>query len=77
LIRPLAGFCGGLAVLTVFWPDWIEALTGYDPDQHDGTVEGLIVLALLSSAPYLPGGVLFLKTQAIPPCCNPLRKDRT
>jgi Mn2+/Fe2+ NRAMP family transporter len=28
LIRPLAGFCCGLAVLTVFWPDWIEALTG-------------------------------------------------
>jgi hypothetical protein len=51
LIRPLACFCG-LAVLTIFWPDWIEALTGYDPDQHDGTVEGLIVIALLSSAPY-------------------------
>jgi hypothetical protein len=39
-------------VLTILWPDWIEALTGYDPDQHDGTVEWLIVLALLSSAPY-------------------------
>jgi hypothetical protein len=52
LIRSLAGFCGGLAVLSIFWPDWIEALTGYDPDQHDGTVEWLIVLALLSFAPY-------------------------
>jgi hypothetical protein len=52
LIRSFVGFCGGLAVLTIFWPDWIEALTGYDPDQHDGTVEGLIVIALLSSAPY-------------------------
>jgi hypothetical protein len=39
-------------VFTIFWPDWIEALTGYDPDQHDGTVEWPIVLALLSSAPY-------------------------
>jgi hypothetical protein len=52
LIRPLAGFCCGLAVLTIFWLDWIEALTGYDPDQHDGTVEWLIVIAILSSAPY-------------------------
>lgn len=52
LIRPIALFCGVLAVLTIFWPDWIEALIGYDPDQHDGTVEGLIVIALLSSAPY-------------------------
>jgi hypothetical protein len=51
LIRALAAFCCGLAVLTIFWPDWIEALTGYDPDQHDGTVEWLIVIALLSSAP--------------------------
>ena len=52
LIRPLAGFCSGLAVLTIFWRDWIETLTGYDPDQHDGTVECLIAIALLSSAPY-------------------------
>jgi hypothetical protein len=51
LIRPLA-FCGVLAVLPVFWPDWIEALTGFDPDQHEGTVEWLIVIALLSTAPY-------------------------
>jgi hypothetical protein len=32
----------------IFWRDWIEALTGYDPDQHDGTVEGVIVIVLLS-----------------------------
>jgi hypothetical protein len=52
LIRPLAAFCCILAVLTIFWADWIEALTGFDPDQHDGTVEGLIIIALLSTAPY-------------------------
>jgi hypothetical protein len=52
LIRLLAAFCGGLAILSIFWPDWIEALTGYDPDQHNGTVELLIVIALLSTAPY-------------------------
>ena len=28
-----------------FWPDWIEALTGYDLDQHAG-LGGLIVIAL-------------------------------
>jgi hypothetical protein len=39
LIRPLAGFCGGLAVLTIVSPDWIEALTAYDPDQHAGSVK--------------------------------------
>jgi hypothetical protein len=47
LIRPFAGFCGGLAVLSIFWRDWIEALTGYDPDRHDGTVKWLIVVAPL------------------------------
>ena len=52
LIRPLAVFCSGLAVLSIFWPDWIEALTGFDPDQHNGTVEWLIVKALLSTVPY-------------------------
>jgi hypothetical protein len=52
LIRPIAMFCGGFAVLTIFWPDWIEGLTGYDPDPHDGTVEWLTVIALLSTAPY-------------------------
>ena len=43
----LASFSGFLAALTVFWDDWIEALTGYDPDQHDGTVEWEIVLGLV------------------------------
>jgi hypothetical protein len=52
LIRALACFCGGLAILSIFWPDWIEALTGYDPDQHNGSVEWLIVIALFSTAPF-------------------------
>jgi len=27
--------------------DWIEALTGWDPDQHNGTVEWIVVVGLL------------------------------
>jgi hypothetical protein len=42
----LAAVSGGLALLTVFWHDWIEALTGVDPDHHNGSVEWLVVAAL-------------------------------
>jgi hypothetical protein len=33
--------------LTIFWHDWIEALTGWDPDHHNGTVEWIVVIGLL------------------------------
>lgn len=42
----LASACGFLAVLTSFWPDWIEELTGFDPDEHSGSVEWTIVAGL-------------------------------
>jgi hypothetical protein len=35
-----------LAIVTPFFPDWIEAISGWDPDQHDGSVERVIVIAL-------------------------------
>src|SRR4051812_18629412 len=38
---------GVLAIVMVFWRDWIEARTGFDPDQHDGSVEWLIVASLV------------------------------
>jgi undecaprenyl pyrophosphate phosphatase UppP len=38
---------GLLGVVTIFWHDWIEALTGWDPDQHNGAAEWLIVVGLL------------------------------
>jgi DMSO/TMAO reductase YedYZ heme-binding membrane subunit len=42
----LASVCGFLAVLTLFWRDWIEALTGFSPDHHNGSFEWLIVAGL-------------------------------
>ena len=36
-----------LGVMTIFGHDWIEALTGWDPDQHNGAAEWLIVAGLL------------------------------
>lgn len=41
----LAAVSGGLFVLTLFWHDWLESL-GLDPDNHNGTVEWLIVAGL-------------------------------
>jgi hypothetical protein len=46
----LAVLAGFLGVLTVFWRDWIEALTGWSPDHHSGSIEfGLISVLLIVS----------------------------
>jgi hypothetical protein len=46
----IAVFAGVLGLITVFWHDWIEALTGWDPDHHNGSFEWLIVAVLLAIA---------------------------
>jgi uncharacterized membrane protein YidH (DUF202 family) len=35
----LALLSGCLVVVTVFWQDWIEAITGFEPDAHGGSIE--------------------------------------
>jgi hypothetical protein len=39
-----------LGSLTIFWRDWIEFLTGWDPDHHIGSVEWILVIGLLAVA---------------------------
>lgn len=51
----LAAISGILALITLVFPDWIEFVSGWDPDQHDGSVEvliaaGLFVVALAMAA---------------------------
>ncbi len=46
----LAVLTGILGVITIFWRDWIEALTGWSPDHHSGSAElGLIAVLLVAS----------------------------
>jgi hypothetical protein len=55
----LAAITGVLALITPIFPDWIEFLSGWDPDQHDGSVERLIVvgLFLISAAIFMLAAV--------------------
>jgi uncharacterized membrane protein len=42
----LAAITGVLALITPIFPDWIEVVSGWDPDQHDGSMERMIVFGL-------------------------------
>ena len=41
---------GGLALLTVISPSWIEELTGLEPDDGNGVIEWLFVAAFAAIA---------------------------
>lgn len=46
----LAVLTGVLGVVTLFWRDWIEALTRWSPDHHSGSIEfGLVSVLLITS----------------------------
>jgi hypothetical protein len=46
----LAIVTGVLAVLTLVWPTWIEALFGAEPDAGSGVAEWWVVLVLAAVA---------------------------
>jgi hypothetical protein len=50
----LASMSAVLAVVTLFWADWLE-VTGWKPDHVDGSVEWMIAAALLLVAVVLGG----------------------
>ena len=43
----LALITGIVAVVTLFWHDWIETIFGVDPDQGNGSAEWLVVVILV------------------------------
>lgn len=45
----------GLALLTLAWREWIEALFGVDPDRHSGALELLVAGAFLVASALLSG----------------------
>jgi hypothetical protein len=48
-LEAIVALCAGiLGTLTIFWHDWLEALTGWDPDHANGTVEWIVVIGLLT-----------------------------
>jgi len=51
----LACLSGLLCVVTLMWRDWIEVVFRVDPDHHNGSLEWLIVLALLGASISLGG----------------------
>lgn len=51
----LASLTSVLLLLTLVWRDWFEAVFKIDPDQHSGSLEWGIVLALLGATALAAG----------------------
>ena len=46
----LAGIFALLAVVTTLWPDWIESITGLQPDAGSGAAEWAVVAVFAVAA---------------------------
>ena len=58
----VGGTTGFLFVATPFRPDWIEAICGgFDPDQHSGSIEWIIVMAMVVVTLAMLGGIPWIK----------------
>lgn len=55
----LAAISGLLALITPVFPGWIELVSGWDPDQYDGSFERLIIIGLFVTAVALAVAAVF------------------
>ncbi len=62
----LAAACAVLAVATAIHPDWIESLTGLDPDAGSGSAEWAVTLVLALVAVALAAGARFTRATLRP-----------
>ena len=62
----LAAAAAVLAVATAIRPDWIEELTGLDPDAGSGSAEWAVTLALAQAAVALAVGARFTRSALRP-----------
>jgi hypothetical protein len=52
----LGAATGLVAIITLFWHDWIEVMFGIDPDRGNGSAEWLVVVVLLAVTVALAAG---------------------
>lgn len=62
----LAAASAVLAIATAIHPDWIESLTGLDPDTGSGSAEWVVTLILALAAIVLAVGARFTRSALHP-----------
>lgn len=62
----LAAASAVLAIATAIHPDWIESLTGLDPDAGSGSAEWVVTLILALAAVALAVGARFTRSALHP-----------